>query len=126
MKALSTTPSSPLLRATRLAALQRAWPHPVFRVLQVASPFAAALCLLPAEAEAHIKWFAPYDVTETPLPITDVLNSQFLLALSGFVLLMSSGFLLDRVVAMSWPKLGRPGKRDTVETLLRAGVGAFF
>ena len=126
MKAFSAMPPQALLLASCLAALRRAWHHPVWRVREVSIAIAASSCLLPAEAEAHIKWFAPYDVTEIPLPISDVLNPQFLLALSGFVLLMSSGFLLDRVVAMSWPGLGRPGKQDTVETLLRAGVGAFF
>jgi hypothetical protein len=125
MKALSTT-LPPLLDGSCQATVRRAWIHSASRALQAASAIAAASCLLPTEAKAHIKWFAPYDVTETPLAINEVLTPQFLLALGGFVLLMSGGFLLDRLVAMSWPRFGQPGTPETAETLLRAGVGAFF
>ncbi|WP_165982513.1 hypothetical protein [Dankookia rubra] len=93
---------------------------------QAALAMAAVLSLLPGSAKAHIKWFASYDVTQTPQPLADVLTLQFLLAFGGFALLVAGSFLLDRLVARAWPQFGRPGDPDAAETLLRAGTGAYF
>ena len=47
-----------------------------------------ALALLLVPAEAHVKWFAAYDVPEQPRPLLDVLNADFLgLFIAGIVVL---------------------------------------
>ncbi|GAA0586758.1 hypothetical protein GCM10009416_26630 [Craurococcus roseus] len=89
----------------------------------------AACCLcLPSRAMAHVKWFAPFDVAEPPMPISAVLSGRFPLVFAGFALLMAAGFLLDRLAAAS-PRggaLARRGGEEVEERLLRAGLGAFF
>jgi hypothetical protein len=87
----------------------------------------AAASLLPRRAWAHVKWFAPYDVTETPAPVSGVLTRHFLLALVGFTLLLVGSFLLDRLAAARGRALAAPGRHeDLEERLLRGGTGAFF
>jgi hypothetical protein len=88
----------------------------------------AASCLLPAPALAHVKWFAPFDVAEPPMPIAGVLSDRFLLVFAGFALLMAAGFLLDRLAARSrrGGVLALRGREEVEERLLRAGTGAFF
>lgn len=83
--------------------------------------------LVPGRAWAHVKWFAPYDVTEPPAPIEGMLAMHFLLVLAGFALLVSGGCLLDRLVLRSGRSSRRPGQgEEAEEKLLRAGTGAFF
>lgn len=103
-------------------------PSSLFRL----PPALAALCLGSAvllaagPAVAHIKWFEPYDVSQSPLPLDEVFTRQYLLALFGFVFLMAGGFLLDRLVAPArWVSAGL-AQHEAVEILLRAGMGAFF
>lgn len=88
----------------------------------------AAACCLPSPALAHVKWFAPFDVAEPPMPIARLLSEHFLLVFAGFALLMSIGFLLDRLAAGSRRGgiLSRRGREEVEERLLRAGLGAFF
>jgi len=86
----------------------------------------SAILLAPGPAAAHIKWFEPYDVSQSPLPLGDVLTRQYLLSLFGFTSLMAGGFLLDRLVApVPWVSAGL-ARQEAVEVLLRAGLGAFF
>jgi hypothetical protein len=88
----------------------------------------AASFFLAAPARAHVKWFAPFDVAEPPMPISGVLSGRFLLVFAGFALLTAAGFLLDRLAARS-PRsdvLARRGREEVEERLLRAGIGAFF
>ncbi len=87
----------------------------------------ASVALIPMPAHAHVKWFAAYDVTEAPAPLSGVLSRHFLLAFAAFTLLLVGSFLLDRLVATKVPALAAPGKHaDIEERLLRAGTGAFF
>jgi hypothetical protein len=89
----------------------------------------AALLSLPAPALAHVKWFAPFDVTEPPMPIHAVLSGRFPLVFAGFAFLIALGFALDRLAARSGRggvlALSR-GNEEVEERLLRAGTGAFF
>jgi hypothetical protein len=88
---------------------------------------AATAGLLPTPARAHVKWFAPYDVTDSPAPVSGVLTQHFMLTLIGFTLLLVGSFLLDRLAARWGGALAAPGRReDLEERLLRAGTGAFF
>jgi hypothetical protein len=82
---------------------------------------------LPTPAWAHVKWFAPYDVAQSPVPIAGVMTTHFLVVLAGFALLMFGGFLLDRLAARSGRgTAGLRRREDIEERVLRAGMGAFF
>lgn len=113
--------------APRLGPLRRAC-GPLSPVLPHAAAGATALAgFAPAPAWAHVKWFAPYDVTRPPVPIEGVFTPHFLAALAGFALLVSGGFLLDRLVARSGRGIaGSERREEAAEKVLRAGVGAFF
>lgn len=83
--------------------------------------------LTPARAWAHVKWFEPYDVTQSPIPIRGIMTTHFVLVLAGFTLLMVGGFMLDRLSARSGRRIGGFGRREAAEEkTLRAGIGAFF
>lgn len=104
--------------------------RPAAKILRapIACGVAAALCFVAAPARAHVKWFAPFDVAEPPMPISGVLTDRFLLVFAGFALLVAAGFLLDRLAARS-PRgapLALRGCEELEERLLRAGTGAFF
>jgi len=86
-----------------------------------------ALALLPTPASAHVKWFAPYDVTQAPAQVDGVLTPHFLVVFAGFALMMFAGFLLDRLIASRRQGTAvRIAREATEEGLLRAGIGAFF
>lgn len=53
-------------------------------------------CSLFGVAEAHIKWFKPYDITQPPKPIGDVLSQTFILFFLGSVAFVYLFFLADR------------------------------
>jgi hypothetical protein len=100
------------------------------RLRRAATTLAVAL-LLPHAAEAHVKWFAPYDVSERPTPIAVVMNAHFIAVLAAFILMMSAGFLLDRLASRrsAFRALAAflPVQHaELEEKLLRAGIGAFF
>jgi len=57
---------------------------------------AAALCAAPAPASAHIKWLKPFDITEPPRPIGEVLNRTFILFFIASVAAIFVFFLVDR------------------------------
>jgi hypothetical protein len=83
--------------------------------------------LLPTRAWAHVKWFAPYDVSQQPTPVSNVLTTHFILVLVGFTALLIGSFLLDQIPAKWGGRLTAPGNcEDLEERLLRAGTGAFF
>ena len=89
----------------------------------------AAAFLVPTPARAHVKWFAPFDVAEPPVPISAVLSDRFLLVFAGFSLLMAVAFALDRIAARPWRGGALAlllGREEVEERLLRAGTGAFF
>lgn len=96
-------------------------------LLPAAAGSAAVVGLLPMPAWAHVKWFAPYDVAQSPLPIGAVLTPRFLLVFAGFALLVFGGFLLDRLASRSGRRIAPLERQEEAEErLLRAGIGAFF
>ncbi len=101
-------------------------PMPI--LLHAAAGMTAVAALLPTRAWAHVKWFAPYDVAQAPVPIRGVMTTHFLIVLAGFAALIFGGFLLDRLAARyRGPRIAGPNRRtDTEERVLRAGVGAAF
>jgi hypothetical protein len=106
----------------------------LYQPMPIAIPLSAAVLaaiLLPTSASAHVKWFAPYDVTEPPLPLGGVLlSAHFLLIFAGFTSLVFGGYLLDRAAV----RAGYPGTATSArlcdeaaeERLLRAAIGAYF
>ena len=111
----------------RRAMLRRAGRALAQSLLHAAAVLAAVAALRPARASAHIKWFAPYDVAQSPVPIVGVMTAHFLLVLAGFVLLVFGGFMLDRIVSRSRPRIaGLQRREEAEERVMRAGTGAFF
>jgi hypothetical protein len=51
---------------------------------------------LATAVEAHIKWFKPYNVSEAPKPMGDVLSKTFILFFLGSVVFVYLSFLADR------------------------------
>lgn len=102
-------------RSGRLAA-----PLPLFLVTALA---------LPAVAEAHVKWFAPYDVPEQPKPLSQVFSttyiSLFVAGLAGVLILsLLERTALGAAVLRSVERVTAP-LRPRIEHLYR-GVGAGF
>ncbi|PPQ33667.1 hypothetical protein CCS01_13385 [Rhodopila globiformis] len=96
-------------------------------VLLWASVAAIAASVVPTPAHAHIKWFAPYDVTKPPMPVHGVLTQHFLLVFIAFTLLMAASFIADRLAAKRSWTLAESGANEALEELLvRSGTGAFF
>jgi len=111
----------------RLAMLRRACTPPMPILLHWAAGLAAVASLVPRPASAHVKWFAPYDVTQSPVPLKGVMTPHFLVVLAGFMLLMVGGFVLDRLATRSgYGAAGSARHGDAEERVLRAGMGAFF
>jgi hypothetical protein len=94
---------------------------------RIASFAPAAMAFVPRQAWAHIKWFAPYDVTAQPAPVDVVLSTHFVLVLLGFGILVFAGFFFDRLLATRSRRLtGKLLDTDLGEVLMRAGIGGFF
>jgi hypothetical protein len=86
--------------------------------------------LVPTAARAHVKWFAPYDVAETPAGLTGVLNPTFVELLVLTLLLLWTLCSLERT-AIGATLLASVDEvfillRDKIDTLIRGGAAAFF
>jgi len=90
----------------------------------------AALCLWPASAYAHIKWLKPFDITEPPRPIGEVLDQTFLAFFLGSVVFVYLFFVADRYaykkgILVEFDK--RLSMFDGLSiTIMRAAAGVFF
>jgi hypothetical protein len=89
-----------------------------------------SLACVPRAAEAHVKWFAAYNVAETPKGLDWVTNGTFIdLALVAIVLLTAGAVIgnmvLGRAIIASLDRVTAWMRRDT-ETLMRAVYGGFF
>jgi hypothetical protein len=94
-----------------------------------ALPLIAALFAC-RSAQAHIKWFAPYDLNKPPLPIGDVLDARFVTFFLASVLLIYAFFWCDRLVLRK-QFLERALRRVIVSepvafAIMRAAAFAFF
>jgi hypothetical protein len=84
----------------------------------------------PEAASAHIKWFCPFDVAETPKSLVWVLDPSLIyLVLVAAVVFMIAGVIensiLGRAIVWSIDRVTTLVRRDT-EVLMRAVYGAFF
>jgi hypothetical protein len=92
-----------------------------------------AACLpaaLPAAAQAHVKWFAPYDVPAAPVGLEHVFGPTFveLCVLAVLLFFLASSFERTAVGQIVLRAVDRvfADLRERTESLMRAGVGAFF
>lgn len=89
----------------------------------------SAVCMLPNQAFAHVKWFAPTDVAQDPLVPTAIFNPLFwsTAAFACVVLFLASVLeqtsLGRRVAASVDAAIARFGP---VEPILRVATGSFF
>ncbi len=86
--------------------------------------------LLTVPAEAHIKWFAPYDVPAQPRILSDVFSAGYIqLIVIALVILVVACWVertaLGIALSRSFDRLGA-GIRARSEVFFRAGTGAFF
>ena len=86
--------------------------------------------LLTVPAEAHIKWFAPYDVPAQPRILSDVFSAGYIqLIVIALVILVVACWVertaLGIALSRSFDRLGG-GIRAAQRGSLRAGTGAFF
>lgn len=90
----------------------------------------AALCLSTGTAQAHVKWFAPYNVAVPPAALWDVFSVPFVIALSLSILLIALVFVADRAMSAG-------GVEDAVDAvfeplkgtgpdIMRVSLGAFL
>ncbi len=91
---------------------------------------ALALTCVPRVAEAHVKWFAAYNVAETPKSLDWVRDGTFIdLALVAIVLLTVGSLIgntvLGGTILRSLDRVSTLILRDT-ELLMRAVYGGFF
>jgi hypothetical protein len=89
-----------------------------------------SVCLIPDTAHAHVKWFAPYDIAHAPLDISGVLNPTFIELLVLTLLLLWTLCSLERT-SVGATLLASVDEvflhlRGKIDTLIRAGTGAFF
>ena len=89
-----------------------------------------ALALLPMRAEAHVKWFAPYDVPEQPRPLDTVLNGNFVGLFVAGIIAFTAVCLFDRTPIGAALTRGIDSLTATIrartDDWFRAGTGAFF
>jgi hypothetical protein len=88
------------------------------------------LVCLPNVAAAHVKWFCPYDVSETPKNLSWALDRGFicliLVATSVFTVAgLIENTLLGRAILWSIDRV-TAGERRNTEILMRAVYAAFF
>jgi hypothetical protein len=100
-------------------------PGSLFRIGGCLWPF-----LIPTAAYAHVKWFAPYDVAQAPVGLPEVLNPTFIELLVLTLLLLWTLCSLERT-AIGATLLESVDEvflhlRGKIDTLIRAGTGAFF
>ena len=101
-------------------------------LLCLAGLLVLAVALATGPAQAHVKWFAPYDTSEPPLPIGEVLTGQFVYFFLASILLVYAFFWVDRFVlrhGILQQPLGRLTARVTepaVFLVMRAAVFVFF
>ena len=57
-----------------------------------------ALALATTPAQAHVKWFAPYNVAADPTPLPVVFSGQFLILLACTIVLIMLVHVADRVI----------------------------
>lgn len=91
-----------------------------------------ALTLICATAQAHMKWFGHFDLTADPIPLSDILNTPFLILLA----LATSAIFMLGIIDQAWSthtqcaqvflkRFLHPGQ-DYATLLIRISTGIFF
>ncbi len=93
--------------------------------------FIALMAIVPSgNANAHVKWFAPFDVTNPPRALFDALSTDFWLLNLGAVLALWLVCMIERTelgtaLLRSIDHIGA-GLRENTERVFRAAVATFF
>ena len=66
---------------------------------RVAGCVATLAAQAPSAAQAHVKWFAPYNVAANPIPLPEVFSATFVMLLTGSIALIMLIGVADRVIA---------------------------
>lgn len=101
-----------------------------FRLIAGSAAVSLLLAVSTAAAEAHIKWFAPYNVPGQPKPFHEMLSAAFweFAALAMVTLVVIEFIGQTSVGAILLRAMDRPGYglQERREELIRINVGAFF
>lgn len=96
---------------------------------KVAALSLSASCLA-GPAEAHVKWFAAYNVAGPPMPLPEVFSGSFLLVLALSALLILTVYVCDRTIESVLPEDFAENLFDGLKRhshdILRISLGAFF
>lgn len=91
---------------------------------------AAVLTLICSTSQAHMKWFGEYNLTSDPVPLSDILNTPFLLLFALAIGAVFVASVIDRAwgVESSQVFLKRffIPHRDYATLLVRISTGVFF
>lgn len=109
----------------------RALVHVIFGVWRAPAPLLGLLTtFLPSAADAHVKWFAPYNVAEQPQSIATLVSPTYGLLFAAALIglwvtcrLEPSGVGTACIRLLDW---AGTGLRQRSEELLRATTAAFF
>lgn len=85
---------------------------------------------IPFDAHAHVKWFAPFDITKAPQPWSQALSTDFWLLSLGAITALTIGSIVERTAlgAALLRSIDHFGValRENTEFYFRAGVATFF
>ncbi len=110
--------------------ISKALENPLIHNVLKCSLFAAFVFLLVETVEAHVKWFAEFDVAEPPLPIGEVIDKTFVYMFIASVIACYVFFLLDRYIYEE-EYLAEFDKKlklfdNLANYIMRAAAGIFF
>jgi len=70
-----------------------------------------------AAADAHVKWFAPFDIAGAPRPLNEVIDGNFVYMFLGAVALTYAFFLADRIALREGLLAGLDARLRQLDTL---------
>ena len=93
-------------------------------------PVLLLLLLFSATAEAHVKWFFDYDVTQPPTPIGEVLDGtfvkMFLVSVAGcYLFFLADRYIYEEGILAEFDKKMRMFD-NVANTIMRVAAGIFF
>jgi len=94
-------------------------------------PLAAGIAtLFPTTAQAHVKWFSPYDINDQPQQIELAFNTNFLILIALSILLLLIGCTVEslppgRALLRGINTLTKPLEANA-DVLIRSGCGFFL
>jgi hypothetical protein len=104
--------------------------HALWRIPGLRNATVLALALVTSPANAHVKWFAPFDTQTRPLSTTAVADERFIVFSLVLPAILFLGYVLDRQIDRSQWMLALDRHlgptRDRLPDILRFAVAIFF